>query len=112
MVELLERPRRTKAYPIALINKNINLDQLLAINNAMKYPLAYIQGPPGTGKTNTIINTIVTAFFNNVTVLFASYNNVPIDNVFEKSLIHGVSREDNPISGASPGEYRKSNGGN
>lgn len=60
--ELLERPRRTKAYPIALINKNINLDQLLAINNAMKYPLAYIQGPPGTGKTNTIINTIVTAF--------------------------------------------------
>lgn len=70
--ELLERPRRTKAYPIALINKNINLDQLLAINNAMKYPLAYIQGPPGTGKTNTIINTIVTAFFNNVTVLFSS----------------------------------------
>ena len=50
----------------------------------MKYPLAYIQGPPGTGKTNTIINTIVTAFFNNTTVLFASYNNVPIDNVFEK----------------------------
>ena len=37
--ELLERPRRTKAYPIALINQNINLDQLLAINNAMKYPL-------------------------------------------------------------------------
>lgn len=30
----------------------------------MKYPLAYIQGPPGTGKTNTIINTIITAFFN------------------------------------------------
>lgn len=82
--ELLERPRRTKAYPIALINQNINLDQLLAINNAMKYPLAYIQGPPGTGKTNTIINTIVTAFFNNTTVLFASYNNVPIDNVFDK----------------------------
>ena len=82
--DLLERPRRTKAYPIALLNRNINLDQLLAINNAMKYPLAYIQGPPGTGKTNTILNTIVTAFFNNMTVLFASYNNVPIDNVFEK----------------------------
>ena len=70
--DLLERPRRTKAYPIALLNQNINLDQLLAINNAMKYPLAYIQGPPGTGKTNTILNTIVTAFFNNMTVLFAS----------------------------------------
>lgn len=68
--DLLERPRRSKTYPIALINKNINLDQLLAIHNAMKYPVAYIQGPPGTGKTNTIINTIVTAFFNNRTVLF------------------------------------------
>lgn len=82
--ELLEKPRRTKAYPITLINQNINLDQLLAINHAMKYPLAYIQGPPGTGKTNTILNTIVTAYFNNTTVLFASYNNVPIDNVFDK----------------------------
>lgn len=82
--DLLERPRRTAAYPIALINHRINLDQLLAIHNAMKYPVAYIQGPPGTGKTNTIINTIVTAFFNERTVLFASYNNHPINGVYEK----------------------------
>lgn len=81
--ELLERPRRNKAYPIALLNQNINLDQLLAINNAMKYPCAYIQGPPGTGKTNTIKNALITAFFNDMTVLFASYNNTPIDNVFD-----------------------------
>lgn len=79
---VLERPVRRKTYPVALINRQINLDQLLAINNAMKYPLAYIQGPPGTGKTNTIINTIMTAFFNKRTVLFATYNNVPIDGVF------------------------------
>ncbi len=70
--------------PIALINKNVNLDQLLAIHNAMNYPVAYIQGPPGTGKTTTIINTILTAFFNSKTVLFSSYNNHPIDGVFEK----------------------------
>ena len=82
--DLLERPRRSKTYPIALINKNINLDQLLAIHNALKYPVAYIQGPPGTGKTNTIINTIVSAFFNGRTVLFSSYNNIPIDTVFQK----------------------------
>lgn len=82
--DLLSRPDRRKAYPIALVNRRINLDQLLAINNAMKYPIAYIQGPPGTGKTNTIINTIVTAFFNEKTVLFASYNNHPINGVFEK----------------------------
>lgn len=82
--DLLERPRRKAAYPIALLNQRINMDQLLAIHNAMKYPVAYIQGPPGTGKTNTIINTIVTAFFNERTVLFASYNNHPINSVYEK----------------------------
>lgn len=81
--DITDRPRRYKEYPIALLNKRINLDQLLAINNAMKYPVAYIQGPPGTGKTNTIINTITTAFFNDRTVLFSSYNNHPIDGVFK-----------------------------
>lgn len=81
--ELVKRPERRKEYPIALLNKKVNIDQLLAINNAMKYPLAYIQGPPGTGKTNTIINTVTTAFFNDRTVLLSSYNNLPIDSVFE-----------------------------
>ena len=81
---LVQEPASRKVFPIALLNKQINLDQLLAIHNAMKYPLAYIQGPPGTGKTNTIVNTLVTAFFNERTVLFVSYNNHPIDGVFEK----------------------------
>lgn len=89
--DLLEKPRRIKSYPIALVDNKINLDQLLSINKAMQYPTAYIQGPPGTGKTNTIINTIVTAFFNERTVLFASYNNHPINGVFDKlkSLKYG-----------------------
>lgn len=81
---LVQEPASRKVYPIALLNKQINLDQLLAIHNAMKYPLAYIQGPPGTGKTNTIVNTLVTVFFNEKTVLFTSYNNHPIDGVCEK----------------------------
>lgn len=89
--DLLARPRRTKEYPFVLINQNINLDQLLAIHNGMKYPLAYIQGPPGTGKTNTIINTIITAFFNERTVLFTSYNNHPINGVFEK--LRGITHK-------------------
>ena len=41
--DLLDRPRRYKAYPITLIDKRINLDQLLAINNGMKNPVTYIQ---------------------------------------------------------------------
>ena len=82
--DLLEKPRRSKTFPIALIDTKINLDQLLAVNKAIMYPTAYVQGPPGTGKTNTIMNTIVTAYFNEKTVLFASNNNHPIDTVFEK----------------------------
>ena len=82
--EILKRPGRGKQYTLALLNRKVNLDQLLAINNAMKFPLAYIQGPPGTGKTNTILNTIMTAFFNGKTVLFSSSNNHPIEEVFKK----------------------------
>ena len=82
--QLVKRPNRRKDYPVVLVEQKINIDQLLAINNAMKYPLAYIQGPPGTGKTSTIINTITTAFFNKKTVLITSYNNHPIDGVFDK----------------------------
>ncbi|MGN0500203.1 MAG: AAA domain-containing protein [Ruminococcus sp.] len=80
--DLISPSRRRKDYPITLINNKVNLDQLLAIHNAIKYPIVYVQGPPGTGKTNTIINTLVTAFFNEKTVLFSSYNNHPIDGVF------------------------------
>ena len=82
--EYLKRPVRRKQYPLALMNRKVNLDQLLAINNAMRYPLTYVQGPPGTGKTNTIMNAIMTAFFNERTVLFASNNNHPIDEVYKK----------------------------
>lgn len=81
--EMVSRPRRLKDYPVALLNRRINMDQLLAIYEAMKYPLAYVQGPPGTGKTATIINTVMTAFFNERTVLFSAYNNHPIDGVCE-----------------------------
>ncbi len=82
--EYLKRPVRRKQYPLDLMNHKVNLDQLLAINNAMRYPISYVQGPPGTGKTNTILNTIMTAFFNDRAVLFASNNNHPINEVYKK----------------------------
>ena len=109
--DLLERPRRTAAYPIALINRNINMDQLLAIHNAMKYPVAYIQGPPGTGKTNTIINTIVTAFFNERTVLFASYNNHPINGVYEKLSTIEYNGKTIPFPDSAAGQPGEGEGG-
>lgn len=81
--DFIKQPERRKEYPIVLLNKRVNIDQLLAIYKALKHPIAYIQGPPGTGKTNTIINTIMSAFFNERTVLLTSYNNHPIDSVFQ-----------------------------
>lgn len=93
--DLTHLPQRRKVYPITLIDRKINLDQLLAIHNAMKYPAAYVQGPPGTGKTNTILNTILTAFFNERSVLFTSYNNHPIDEVLKK--LQGLQYHGKPI---------------
>ncbi len=95
--ELTKRPIRRRQYPLALVNRSVNLDQLLAIHHGLKYPLSYIQGPPGTGKTSTIINTIATAFFNERTVLFASYNNHPIDSVYEQLSNMNYRRETIPF---------------
>lgn len=83
--KIVSHNRRRKDYPIVLLKKQANLDQLLAIHSAMKYPVTYIQGPPGTGKSYTIVNTVTTAFFNEQSVLLSSYNNHPIDSVV-KSL--------------------------
>ncbi len=83
-VDLTDKPRRIKNYPLALYNDKVNLDQLLVIHNGLKYPVLYVQGPPGSGKTNTILNTVVTAFFNNKTVLISSYNNHPVDEIYQK----------------------------
>lgn len=82
--EFLSRSRKRKNYPIAVLDNKVNLDQLLAIHKTLKYPMAYIQGPPGTGKTRTIVNTIISAFFNNQTVLLSSQNNHPVDGAVEQ----------------------------
>ena len=82
--ELTSHNRSRKTYPLILVDKQINLDQLLAMNHAMRDSISYVQGPPGTGKTKTIMNIIITSFFNDRTVLFSSYNNHPIDEVVDK----------------------------
>lgn len=82
--KLVTLPADETETPIVLLDKYANLDQLVAIQNAMKNPVSYIQGPPGTGKTSTIVNIILTAFFNNKSVLFTSHNNKPINGVVEK----------------------------
>lgn len=63
--KVVSHNRRRKDYPIMLLKKQANLDQLLAIHSAMKYPVTYVQGPPGTGKSYTIVNAVITAFLMN-----------------------------------------------
>ena len=99
-MDLFEYMRNTnmeKESPLAARLRPLTLDEVVGQQHIIgKDKLLYraiqadklssiiFYGPPGTGKTNTIINTIVTAFFNEKTVLFASYNNHPINGVFEK----------------------------
>lgn len=77
----MEKPKRTATLPISIISP-ANLDQMLVIYKALKFPTTYVQGPPGTGKTKTIVNTIISAFFNNKTVLVSTNNNVPLDGIY------------------------------
>lgn len=79
----LDTKNRTKPN-LVLYDKNINIDQLRSIYNALKYPITYVQGPPGTGKTQTILNIVVNCFTSNKTLLISSNNNIPIDGIHEK----------------------------
>lgn len=75
---------RRKEPSIAIYDKNININQMRVIYNALKFPITYVQGPPGTGKTQTILNVVLSSFFGNKTVLVCSSNNKPVDGILEK----------------------------
>lgn len=77
-------PRKV-THPIFTVDSQYNPDQINAINYAMNSTAAasYIQGPPGTGKTQTLLNMILTAYFNDMTCLVTSNNNIPMDGVYE-----------------------------
>ena len=75
---------RRKEPSIVIYDNNININQMRVIYNALKYPVTYVQGPPGTGKTQTILNVLLSAFFDGKTLLVCSSNNKPVDGIVEK----------------------------
>lgn len=76
--------KRSKHVDVVILDDKANIDQLRVIYNALVQPITYVQGPPGTGKTATIINVLISAFFNNQTVLVSSNNNKPITDIYNK----------------------------
>lgn len=75
---------RKKEPSLILYDRQININQMRVLYNALKYPVTYVQGPPGTGKTQTIINVTLSAFYNNKSMLICSSNNKPVDGIVEK----------------------------
>ena len=75
---------KRKEPSIVIYDDKVNIDQMRVIYNTMKYPITYVEGPPGTGKTQTILNIILSAFFNSKTTLICSSNNKPINGIIEK----------------------------
>lgn len=75
---------RRKEPSLIIYDRRININQMRVLYNAMKYPVTYVQGPPGTGKTQTIINVVLSAFYNNKSMLICSSNNRPVDGIVEQ----------------------------
>ena len=85
---------KRKEPNIVIYDNKVNIDQMRVIYNTMKYPITYVQGPPGTGKTQTILNVILSAFFNSKTTLICSSNNKPINGILEKLSFSYKEKDD------------------
>lgn len=72
-------PLKEYIYPFGL-----NLSQKKAVENSFNFDLSVIEGPPGTGKTQTILNIISNAIYQNKTVAVVSNNNAAIENIQSK----------------------------
>lgn len=79
-----DKLKRKRNVDVVVLDNKVNIDQMRVIYNALVQPITYVQGPPGTGKTATIINMLISAFFNNQTVLVSSNNNKPISDILKK----------------------------
>jgi hypothetical protein len=70
--------------PIIPIQTLLNEDQLYAVEHFFDSKIQTLNGPPGTGKSQTIAEFVLQAIYRNNKVLVTSYNNKPVDVVFDK----------------------------
>lgn len=88
---------RTSNPAIVIYDNKVNVNQMGVIYYSMTYPITYVQGPPGTGKTQTILNVVLSAFFNSKTVLICSSNNKPINGIIEKLTFKDNNNDEIPF---------------
>ena len=88
---------KRKEPSIVIYDNKVNIDQMRVIYNTMKYPITYVEGPPGTGKTQTILNVILSCFFNSKTTLVCSSNNKPINGILKKLTFSYKKENDIPF---------------
>ncbi len=79
-----DKLKRNRNVDVVVLDNKANIDQMRVIYNSLVQPITYVQGPPGTGKTATIINALISAFFNKQTALVSSNNNKPISDILLK----------------------------
>jgi len=63
----------------SILGKNLNEDQLKALNSALGRNLTFIWGPPGTGKTHAIGTITEYLYRDKNTVLIVSHTNTAVD---------------------------------
>ena len=69
-----KRRRRFEVSPL-------NEQQARAVDHALSQPLTVITGPPGTGKSQVVVNILANYIASGESVLLASNNNKPLDEV-------------------------------
>lgn len=62
----------------------LNPQQAEAVDRALSTPLTVITGPPGTGKSQVVVNILSNCVTSGQTVLFASNNNKPLEEVQQR----------------------------
>lgn len=85
MLDSHTRPDAGEAAARVLLNVDpLSASQRDAATTALNAPLTVIQGPPGTGKSQVIVSLIATLAMSGHSVLFASRNHQPLDEVGER----------------------------
>ncbi|KAG4102468.1 P-loop containing nucleoside triphosphate hydrolase protein [Neocallimastix lanati (nom. inval.)] len=92
-------------FSMVIYDEQINIDQARVIYNSLKYPTTYVRGPPGTGKTQTILNIIMSGFYNDQKILVCSSNNKPVDGIRDKLDDFKYNKETIPFPYIRLGNY-------